>query len=57
VTVFDPRPTFCDRESCFAKKGDTYLYNSDGNHLTPAGIQLLIDGLLRSPAWSSPAGG
>ena len=53
VTVFDSRAALCDRETCFAKKGNTYLYNADGNHLTPAGVEIVMDSFRQSTAWSA----
>jgi len=56
VSVFDPRAAFCDRDTCFAKKDGVYLYNSDGNHLTTAGILTLMGGLRQTTGWSDIVG-
>jgi len=53
VFLFDARSAFCRDGRCMAKSGRTYLYNADGNHLTAAGIDVLIESLRQSAAWAA----
>ncbi len=45
VIVYDPRNVLCDEETCYAKKGGSYLYMRDGNHLTVGGKRLIGEDL------------
>ena len=41
IYMYDPRGALCDEKNCFGKIDGVYLYNSDGNHLSENGLNIL----------------
>ena len=39
--MYDPRGALCDEKHCYGKIDEFYFYNSDGNHLSQNGLNVL----------------
>ncbi|MEP4051449.1 MAG: SGNH hydrolase domain-containing protein [Litorimonas sp.] len=44
LTVYDPTPLFCPEDKCLIMRDGKMLYR-DGNHLSPYGADVLLQGL------------